>query len=189
MTVHFTLKHCLKHRSENVFHGVLHICNAFRMILLIICFARFSPGVPSFFFAISLIPFLSFLLLLHTFEHIQKSVQVFSNLHTLFYKLRARELREVLRFSLFSCPFFVFAVHSTLFLLLSTIFLTKGRKQNYARLHYLLQDNNASFNFLVSILYTQLFQQLFYSADHIHVGSLPIPVHFLMDEFANETQL
>ena len=38
---------------------------------------------------------------------------------------------------------------------------------------------------LVSILYTQLFQQLFYSADHIHGGSLPIPVHFLMDEFAN----
>ena len=38
---------------------------------------------------------------------------------------------------------------------------------------------------MVSILYTQLFQQLFYSADHIHGGSLPIPVHFLMDEFAN----
>ena len=42
---------------------------------------------------------------------------------------------------------------------------------------------------LVSILYTQLFQQLFFSADHIHGGALPIPVHFLMDEFANETQL
>lgn len=36
-----------------------------------------------------------------------------------------------------------------------------------------------------SILYTQLFQQLFYAADHIHGGSLPVPVHFLMDEFAN----
>ena len=31
-----------------------------------------------------------------------------------------------------------------------------------------------------SILYTQLFQQLFYAADHIHGGSLPVPVHFLM---------
>ena len=41
------------------------------------------------------------------------------------------------------------------------------------------------FNLESSILYTQLFQQLFYSADHIHGGSLPIPVHFLMDEFAN----
>ena len=30
-----------------------------------------------------------------------------------------------------------------------------------------------------------LFQQLFFSADHIHGGALPIPVHFLMDEFAN----
>ena len=49
----------------------------------------------------------------------------------------------------------------------------------------LIPDNDSSFNFLVSILYTQLFQQLFYSADHIHGGSLPIPVHFLMDEFAN----
>lgn len=49
----------------------------------------------------------------------------------------------------------------------------------------LIPDNDTSFNFLVSILYTQLFQQLFYSADHIHGGSLPNPVHFLMDEFAN----
>ena len=49
----------------------------------------------------------------------------------------------------------------------------------------LIPDNDTSFNFLVSILYTQLFQQLFYSADHVHGGSLPIPVHFLMDEFAN----
>ena len=39
----------------------------------------------------------------------------------------------------------------------------------------LIPDNDSSFNFLVSILYTQLFQQLFYSADHIHGGSLPIP--------------
>ena len=49
----------------------------------------------------------------------------------------------------------------------------------------IIPDNDTSFNFLVSILYTQLFQQLFYSADHIHGGSLPVPVHFLMDEFAN----
>ena len=49
----------------------------------------------------------------------------------------------------------------------------------------LIPDNDSSFNFLVSILYTQLFQQLFYSADHVHGGALPVPVHFLMDEFAN----
>ena len=49
----------------------------------------------------------------------------------------------------------------------------------------IIPDNDSSFNFLVSILYTQLFQQLFFSADHIHGGALPIPVHFLMDKFAN----
>ena len=49
----------------------------------------------------------------------------------------------------------------------------------------LIPDNDTSFNFLVSILYTQLFQQLFYTADHKYKGSLPIHVHFCMDEFAN----
>ena len=49
----------------------------------------------------------------------------------------------------------------------------------------LIPDNDTSFNFLVSILYTQIFQQLFWLADHKYGGSLPVPVHFLMDEFAN----
>ena len=49
----------------------------------------------------------------------------------------------------------------------------------------IIPDNDTSFNFLVSILYTQLFQQLFYEADHKYGGRLPVPVHFLMDEFAN----
>jgi type IV secretion system protein VirD4 len=49
----------------------------------------------------------------------------------------------------------------------------------------IIPDNDSSFNFLVSILYTQLFQQLFYSADHKHGGGLPVHVHFLMDEFPN----
>lgn len=53
----------------------------------------------------------------------------------------------------------------------------------------LIPDNDSSFNFLVSILYTQLFQQLFYIADHKYGGSLPVHCHFVMDEFANETQL
>jgi len=52
-------------------------------------------------------------------------------------------------------------------------------------LFIIIPDNDSSFNFLVSILYTQLFQQLFYSADHKHGGALPVHVHFLMDEFAN----
>lgn len=49
----------------------------------------------------------------------------------------------------------------------------------------LIPDNDTSFNFLVSILYTQLFQQLFYLADHKYDGSLPVHCHFIMDEFAN----
>lgn len=49
----------------------------------------------------------------------------------------------------------------------------------------LIPDNDTSFNFLVSILYTQIFQQLFHLADHKYGGGLPVPVHFLMDEFAN----
>ncbi len=60
---------------------------------------------------------------------------------------------------------------------------TLGEKK--VALFALIPDNDSSFNFLVSILYTQLFQQLFYAADHIHGGCLPMPVHFLMDEFAN----
>ena len=36
-----------------------------------------------------------------------------------------------------------------------------------------------------SMLYTQLFQQLYYQADSVHGGRLPVHVHFVMDEFAN----
>ena len=49
----------------------------------------------------------------------------------------------------------------------------------------LISDTDTSFNFLVSILYTQIFQKLFYLADREYGGTLPIPVHFVMDEFAN----
>ena len=49
----------------------------------------------------------------------------------------------------------------------------------------IIPDNDSSFSFLVGMLYTQLFQQLYYQADIIHGGRLPVHVHFLMDEFAN----
>lgn len=48
-----------------------------------------------------------------------------------------------------------------------------------------IPDNDSSFNFIVGMLYTQLFQQLYYQADVVHGGRLPIHVHFVMDEFAN----
>lgn len=49
----------------------------------------------------------------------------------------------------------------------------------------IIPDNDSSFNFIIGILYTQLFQQLYYKADVVHGGRLPIPVHFVMDEFPN----
>lgn len=48
-----------------------------------------------------------------------------------------------------------------------------------------IPDTDSTFNFLVGMLYTQLFQTLYYQADIVHGGELPVPVHFLMDEFAN----
>ena len=48
----------------------------------------------------------------------------------------------------------------------------------------IIPDNDSTFNFIVGMLYTQLFQMLYYQADYVHGGELPVPVHFLMDEFA-----
>ena len=49
----------------------------------------------------------------------------------------------------------------------------------------LIPDNDTSYNFIIGMLYTQLFQQLYRSADFDHGGCLPRHVHFIMDEFAN----
>lgn len=49
----------------------------------------------------------------------------------------------------------------------------------------IIPDNDSSFNFIVGMLYTQLFQQLYYQGDVVHGGRLPVHVHFVMDEFAN----
>ena len=46
-------------------------------------------------------------------------------------------------------------------------------------------SNDASLNFLVGMLYTQAFQELYYQADKIHQGALPVPVRLMFDEFAN----
>lgn len=46
-------------------------------------------------------------------------------------------------------------------------------------------SNDASLNFLVGMLYTQAFQELYYQADKVHGGSLPVPVRLMFDEFAN----
>lgn len=46
-------------------------------------------------------------------------------------------------------------------------------------------SNDNSLNFLVGLLYTQAFQELYYQADKVHMGGLPVPVRLIFDEFAN----
>ena len=46
-------------------------------------------------------------------------------------------------------------------------------------------SNDNSLNFLVGMLYTQAFQELYYQADKVHGGTLPVPVRLMLDEFAN----
>ncbi len=46
-------------------------------------------------------------------------------------------------------------------------------------------SNDNSLNFLVGMLYTQAFQELYFQADKVHGGSLPVPVRLMFDEFAN----
>ena len=59
---------------------------------------------------------------------------------------------------------------------------TLGEKK--VALYAVVPDNDTTFNFLVSLLYSQAFQALYYSADQIHHGALPQHVHFVLDEFA-----
>lgn len=59
---------------------------------------------------------------------------------------------------------------------------TLGEKK--VALYAVIPDNDNTFNFLVSLLYAQAFQALYYSADQIHHGPLPHHVRFVLDEFA-----
>lgn len=49
----------------------------------------------------------------------------------------------------------------------------------------IIPDNDGTFNYLVGMLYTCAFQALYYQADKVHHGALPIPVRLMMDEFCN----
>lgn len=51
-----------------------------------------------------------------------------------------------------------------------------------------IPDNDTSLNYLVSMIYGQLFQALYYMADRVHHGRLPVPVHCIQDEWANVAQ-
>lgn len=57
---------------------------------------------------------------------------------------------------------------------------TLGEKK--CALYAVIPDNDTTYNFLVSLLYSQVFQTLYYCADQIHHGPLPQHVHFVLDE-------
>lgn len=66
--------------------------------------------------------------------------------------------------------------------------LGEGMYENPERktaLFCVIPDSDKSYNFIVGLLYTQLFQELYYVADHKYGGELPVPVSLWMDEFAN----
>lgn len=49
----------------------------------------------------------------------------------------------------------------------------------------IIPDNDSSLNFIIGMMYSSVFQELYYIADHVHGGRLPSHVHCVMDEFAN----
>ena len=56
-------------------------------------------------------------------------------------------------------------------------------------LFVIISDTDDTFNFVVSILYTQLFNLLCDKADDVYSGRLPVHVRCLLDEFANIGQI
>ena len=52
-------------------------------------------------------------------------------------------------------------------------------------LYCVIPDNDKSFNFIIGMLYSQIFKELYYQADFVYGGSLPVHVTCLFDEFAN----
>lgn len=60
-----------------------------------------------------------------------------------------------------------------------------GDKKTKSALFCVIPDNDKSYNFIIGMLYTQIFQELYYQADFIYGGRLPIHVTFMLDEFAN----
>lgn len=56
-------------------------------------------------------------------------------------------------------------------------------------LFIIIPDADSTFNFLAAMMYSQIFSTLYYRADFIHKGRLPIHVRFLLDEFANIGQI
>ncbi len=66
-----------------------------------------------------------------------------------------------------------------------TLELDKLGQRKQAIFCVIPDSNDNSLNFLVGMLYTQAFQELYFQADRVHGGSLPVPVRIMFDEFAN----
>ena len=60
-----------------------------------------------------------------------------------------------------------------------------GDKHTRTALFCIIPDSDKSYNFIVGMLYTQLFQELYFQADFRNGGKLPIQVTLMMDEFSN----
>ncbi len=60
-----------------------------------------------------------------------------------------------------------------------------GDGQTKTALFCVIPDSDKSYNFIIGMLYTQIFQELYYQADFVCGGRLPVHVSFVLDEFAN----
>ncbi|MCQ4756932.1 MAG: type IV secretory system conjugative DNA transfer family protein [Anaerostipes sp.] len=60
-----------------------------------------------------------------------------------------------------------------------------GDGETKTALFCVIPDSDKSYNFIIGMLYTQIFQELYYQADFNCGGRLPIHVTFMLDEFAN----
>ena len=60
-----------------------------------------------------------------------------------------------------------------------------GDGETKTALFCVIPDSDKSYNFIVGMLYTQVFQELYYQADFNCGGRLPIHVTFMLDEFSN----
>ena len=66
-----------------------------------------------------------------------------------------------------------------------TLEISKLGERKQAIFCIIPDSNDTSLNFLIGMLYTQAFQELYFQADKVHGGGLPVPVRLMFDEFAN----
>lgn len=65
----------------------------------------------------------------------------------------------------------------------------KDKRYQKTALFLIMSDTDSTFNFLISMIYTQLFNLLCEKADDVYGGRLPVHVRCLIDEAANIGQI